>query len=43
MPSVAVLTIEGCYASCAAGYVDVLQAANAHLRASVGTGQAPFA
>lgn len=43
MPSVAVLTIEGCYASCAAGYVDVLQAANAHLRASMGTGQAPFA
>src|SRR4051794_34260937 len=32
MPTVAVLAAEGCYVSCAAGFADVLQAANAHLR-----------
>lgn len=32
MPSVAIVAIPGCYVSCAAGFADVLQAANAHLR-----------
>lgn len=30
MPTVAVLAIEGCYASCATGVVDVMQAANTY-------------
>jgi transcriptional regulator GlxA family with amidase domain len=32
MACVAILAVEGCYLSCAAGFADVLQAANAHLR-----------
>jgi len=32
MPSVAILGIEGCYLSCAAGFADVFQAANSHAR-----------
>ena len=32
MPDVAILVVEGCYASCAAGFADVLQVANVHLR-----------
>lgn len=42
MPSVAILAVEGCYASCAAGFADVLQAANAHLRQQHGAGCRPF-
>jgi transcriptional regulator GlxA family with amidase domain len=42
MPFVAILAVEGCYASCAAGFADVLQAANAHLRQQQGTGGRPF-
>lgn len=46
MPRVAVLAVAGCYASCAAGYVDVFQAANAHLgqpwAAPGGGGYQPF-
>ena len=42
MPRVAVLAVEGCYASCAAGYVDVFQAANAHLGHPWGDGCQPF-
>ena len=42
MPRVAVLPVEGCYASCAAGYVDVFQAANAHLGHPWGAGREPF-
>lgn len=43
MPRVAVLTIEGCYASCASVYVDGLQAANAHLRQPRGNAGQSFA
>jgi len=42
MPRVAVLSTDGCYASCAAGYVDVLQAANAHLGRPWKNGCEPF-
>ena len=42
MPSVAILAVEGCYVSCAAGFADVLQAANAHLRQQQGAGCRPF-
>jgi transcriptional regulator GlxA family with amidase domain len=42
MPSVAVLAVEGCYVSCAAGFADVLQAANAHLRQQQGSASRPF-
>ena len=42
MPSVAILAVEGCYVSCAAGFADVLQAANAHLRQQQGPGCRPF-
>jgi len=42
MPSVAILTVEGCYVSCAAGFADVLQAANAHLRQQPGSSCSPF-
>ena len=35
-PSVAILAVEGCYLSCAAGFADVFQAANAHLRQQQG-------
>ena len=36
MPTVAILCVEGCYLSCAAGFADVFQAANAHLRRQQG-------
>ena len=42
MPSVAILAVEGCYVSCAAGFADVLQAANAHLRQQQGARSLPF-
>ncbi len=42
MPSVAILVVDGCYASCAAGFADVLQVANAHLRHQQGAGGRPF-
>ena len=42
MPCVAILAVEGCYVSCAAGFADVLQAANAHLRQQQGPGCRPF-
>ena len=42
MPRVAVLAVEGCYVSCAAGFADVLQAANAHLRHQQGSTCRPF-
>jgi transcriptional regulator GlxA family with amidase domain len=32
MPTVAILAVERCYLSCAAGFADVFQAANAHLQ-----------
>ena len=38
MPHVAILVVEGCYASCAAGFADVLQVANVHLRHQQGAG-----
>ena len=38
MPDVAILVVEGCYASCAAGFADVLQVANVHLRHQQGAG-----
>ena len=34
--AVAILAVEGCYLSCAAGFADVFQAANAHLRQQQG-------
>lgn len=43
MPSVAIVVVEGCYVSCAAGFADVLQAANAHLRQQPGRRNEPFA
>lgn len=42
MPHVAILCVEGCYVSCAAGFADVLQAANAHLRQQQGASCRPF-
>lgn len=42
MPSVAILAVEDCYVSCAAGFADVLQAANAHLRHQQGADCRPF-
>jgi transcriptional regulator GlxA family with amidase domain len=42
MPSVAILVVERCYLSCAAGFADVLQVANVHLRQQQGTGCRPF-
>jgi len=42
MPHLAVLVVEGCYVSCAAGFADVLQAANAHLRQAPGNKRRPF-
>ena len=42
MPYVAILAVEGCYVSCAAGFADVLQAANAHLRHQQGATCRPF-
>ena len=42
MPTVAILAVDGCYASCAAGFADVLQAANAHRRQQQGSGGRPF-
>jgi transcriptional regulator GlxA family with amidase domain len=42
MPYVAILVVEGCYASCAAGFADVLQVANVHLRHQQGAGCRPF-
>jgi transcriptional regulator GlxA family with amidase domain len=42
MPNVAILAVEGCYVSCAAGFADVLQVANVHLRQQQGTGCRPF-
>jgi transcriptional regulator GlxA family with amidase domain len=42
MPSVAIVVVEGCYVSCAAGFADVLQAANAHLRRQPGREGRPF-
>jgi transcriptional regulator GlxA family with amidase domain len=39
---VAILAVEGCYVSCAAGFADVLQAANAHLRQQRGGAGRPF-
>ncbi len=41
-PSVAILVVEGCYLSCAAGFADVLQAANAHQRQHHGSGARTF-
>ena len=43
MPTVAILAVESCYVSCAAGFADVLQAANAHLRHQQGSTCRPFA
>lgn len=42
MPYVAILVVEDCYASCAAGFADILQVANAHLRHRQGAGCRPF-
>jgi transcriptional regulator GlxA family with amidase domain len=42
MAGVAILAVEGCYVSCAAGFADVLQAANAHLRQQRGAAGVPF-
>ena len=42
MPTLAILAVAGCYASCAAGFADVLQAANAHLRQQQGPGCRAF-
>ena len=42
MPDVAILVVEGCYASCAAGFADVLQVANVHLRHQQGAGGRAF-
>ena len=39
---VAILAVEGCYASCAAGFADVLQVANVHLRQQQGVSCRPF-
>jgi transcriptional regulator GlxA family with amidase domain len=43
MHHVAILAVEGCYVSCAAGFADVLQAANAHLRQQQGPKGRAFA
>ena len=43
MYHVAILAVEGCYVSCAAGFADVLQAANAHLRQQQGPSGRAFA
>jgi transcriptional regulator GlxA family with amidase domain len=37
MPQVALLAADGCYISCAAGFADVLQVANVHLREQQGS------
>lgn len=42
MPHVAILAVEGCYVSCAAGFADVLQVANVHLRQQQGQDCRPF-
>lgn len=42
MPSAAILAFDGCYASCAAGYADILQVANAHLKRQHGATADPF-
>jgi transcriptional regulator GlxA family with amidase domain len=42
MPDVAILVVDGCYASCAAGFADVFQVANVHLRHQQGAGGRPF-
>ena len=43
MHHVAILAVDGCYVSCAAGFADVLQAANAHLRQQQGPSGRGFA
>jgi transcriptional regulator GlxA family with amidase domain len=42
MPNVAILAVKGCYLSCAAGFADVLQVANVHLRQQQGSGARRF-
>jgi transcriptional regulator GlxA family with amidase domain len=42
MPNIAILAVEGCYISCAAGFADVLQVANAHQRHQQGPCCQPF-
>jgi transcriptional regulator GlxA family with amidase domain len=42
MPRVALLTVEGCYASSLTGLMDILQVANAHARKQLGHHLAPF-
>jgi transcriptional regulator GlxA family with amidase domain len=42
MPCVAILCVDGCYVSCAAGFADVLQAANAHVRQQQGVASQAF-
>lgn len=42
MPKVAILAVEGCYLSCAAGFADVLQVANVHLRQQQGSSAPAF-
>jgi transcriptional regulator GlxA family with amidase domain len=42
MPTVAIRAVEACYASCPAGFADVLQAANAHRMQQQGAGCRAF-
>ena len=42
MPKIAILAIDGCYLSCAAGFADVLQVANVHLALQQGPTCQPF-
>lgn len=42
MPHAAILCIDGCYASCAAGFADILQVANSHLRKQRGRAAESF-
>lgn len=42
MPHVALLAVEGFYLSCAAGFADVLQVGNVHLRQQQGAASRPF-
>ena len=42
MPRVALITLDGCYASSLTGLMDILQVANAHARKQLGTHLTPF-
>lgn len=42
MPKIALLAVDGCYLSCAAGFADVLQVANVHLARQQGPACRPF-